>query len=820
MKGRRFFLTICVFALAFNIPAAFGDLDASVDMTHMPKVDNAMSGSVPSGTDAASARGVRAGGQEYAFQAEVSRLMDILINSLYSNKDVFLREIISNAADALDKIRFLSLTDKSMLGEGETSKLEIKISLDKEKRILLIRDRGVGMTKDELIKNLGTIAKSGTSAFLENMQKGGDVNLIGQFGVGFYSVYLVADYVEVVSKNNDDDKQYIWSSTADGSFSISEDTENEPLGRGTLIKLHLKEEAQEYAQEAKLKELVTKYSEFTNFPIYLLTEKEVDVPIEDAETKDEEADVAAAGEDDSEEDGVDDESEEEGADEEKAPATRKEKRPDWELLNDNKAIWLRKPSEVTEEEYTKFYKAVSKDYAEPLTHVHFRAEGDVEFRSILYIPKNSPYEFYDKYYEKSQHGLKLYVRRVFISDDMTELIPRYLSFVRGIVDSDSLPLNVSREMLQQEAALKTIKKKIVRKVLDLIRKMADNEKKCKDADEAGDEEAERPGPEECSAYGAFWGQFGRALKLGIIEDTTNRVRLAKLLRFHSSRSGDQLRTLDEYVAGMKEGQKSIYWVAGSSKEDVAASPFVEVLLRKGYEVIYFTDVLDEYVMGHLLEFDDKKFANASKEDLKLSDKDEKEVKKDKAAKEAFRELTKWWTKTLGDKVTAVKVSKRLTTTPVVVVTDKYGQSANMERIMKAQAFQDPSKAAMSRSKKALEINPRHPLIVALRERVAADPDDATTAVLATIIFETALLEGGFTPDDPKSFSKRLYSVVGEKLGTTSMEVQEEEEQAESADAVEENDDVSIVDTDEEPQMPPDFDIESFMKTHKEGKDEL
>ncbi|GLI59667.1 hypothetical protein VaNZ11_001606 [Volvox africanus] len=785
---RRVTALLLVAGLALcALPACLAD--TTIDATATPKVDNGVASGHATTTDATSihrekesisntANRIRAGAEEFAFQAEVSRLMDIIINSLYSNKDIFLRELISNASDALDKIRFLSLTDKAQLGEGETANLEIKIWLDDVNKTLYIRDRGIGMTKDDLIKNLGTIAKSGTSAFLEQMQKGGDMNLIGQFGVGFYSVYLVADYVEVISKHNDD-TQYIWASTADGSFSISEDKENEQLGRGTLIKIHLKEEAQEYATEAKLKELVQRYSEFINFPIYLQTEKEVEVPVEEEaeeakEDKEEEAEEA-----EEEDEGAEDDEQETKEEEEKPKATRKEKRVEWDLLNDNKAIWLRKPSEVTDEEYQKFYKAVSKDYSDALSYTHFRAEGDVEFRSILYIPSISPYDFYDKYYEKAQNGLKLYVRRVFISDDMKELIPRYLSFVKGIVDSDTLPLNVSREMLQQEAALKTIKKKVVRKVLDIIKKMSETEVKCKAMEEKGETEG-KPTEKDCGQYGKFWEQFGRSIKLGIIEDSTNRNRLAKLLRVYTSKSGDKLTTLDEYISRMKEGQKSIYYLAGASKEEVANSPHLERLLRKGYEVIYFTDVLDEYVMGHLLDYDDKKFVNASKDDLKLSDKDEVEKKKDKELKEQFKDLTKWWKKVIDDsRLQAVKISNRLATTPCVVVSGKYGQSANMERIMRAQAF-SRSGGSFTPGQRVLEINPRHPLVVALKDKLAAateDTVDENTIASARLLYETALLESGFVPDDAKSFSQRVYSVLKGNMGIKSLEVQLDDDEA-------------------------------------------
>jgi len=417
-----------------------------------------------------------AGAETHEFQAEVSRLMDIIINSLYSNKDIFLRELISNGSDSLDKIRFLSLTDPSALGEGDAEKLEIRIKVDKERGVLSIRDRGVGMTKDDLKENLGTIAKSGTSAFLEQMQKGGDVNLIGQFGVGFYSVYLVADFVEVRSKHNDDPKQWIWESKADGAFAISEDT-GEPLDRGCEINIYLKEEAQEYLEEDKLKELVGKYSEFINFPIYIYSSKEVEeeVPVEEDEmdtaSDDDEDDADDADDEDDEDDDVDISDEEDEDDEPKTKTVTKTVW-DWELLNDSKAIWLRAANDVDAEEYEKFYKALAKEDKAPLAYTHFKAEGDVEFKAILFIPEAAPSDMFDNYYAKAS-ALKLYVRRVFISDEFDELLPKYLSFIKGIVDSDTLPLNVSRETLQQHTSLKTIKKKLVRKALDMIRKLAE-----------------------------------------------------------------------------------------------------------------------------------------------------------------------------------------------------------------------------------------------------------------------------------------------------------------------------------------------------------
>ncbi|KAK6115214.1 hypothetical protein DH2020_007483 [Rehmannia glutinosa] len=566
------------------------DLDAPVDP---PKVEEKI-GAVPNGlstdsdvvkreAESMSRKNLRANAEKFEFQAEVSRLMDIIINSLYSNKDIFLRELISNASDALDKIRFLALTDKEVLGEGDNAKLDIQIKLDKEKKILSIRDRGIGMTKEDLIKNLGTIAKSGTSAFVEKMQTSGDLNLIGQFGVGFYSVYLVADYVEVISKHNDD-KQYVWESKADGAFAISEDEWNEPLGRGTEIRLHLRDEAQEYLDEYKLKDLVKKYSEFINFPIYLWASKEVDEEVpadEDESSDDEEATESKSSEEGEEEDA-------EKEEEEKKPKTKTVKKTtyEWELLNDVKAIWLRNPKEVTDEEYTKFYHSLAKDFGDekPLSWSHFTAEGDVEFKAVLFVPPKAPHDL---------------------------------------------------EMLQQHSSLKTIKKKLIRKALDMIRKLAEE-----DPDESNDKkevEESSDSNEKKGQYAKFWNEFGKSIKLGIIEDATNRNRLAKLLRFETTKSDGKLTSLDQYISRMKSGQKDIFYITGTSKEQLEKSPFLERLIKKNYEVIFFTDPVDEYLMQYLMDYEDKKFQNVSKEGLKIGkDSNEKELK------ESFKDLTKWW----------------------------------------------------------------------------------------------------------------------------------------------------------------------------------
>merc|ERR1712028_325442 len=560
--------------------------------------------------------------EKFEFQAEVTRLMDIIINSLYSHKEIFLREIISNASDALDKIRFLALTEPEMLGEGDTAKLDITIAGNKDNDTVSITDRGVGMTKQDLINNLGTIAKSGTSSFLEKLKDGGDVNLIGQFGVGFYSVYLVADKVTVVTKHNDD-KQLIWESTADSSFTIREDpnAESDPLGRGTRVILHLKDDCKEFTEPDKLKELVKKYSEFINFPIMLQTTKEIEeeVPVEEEEKSEDDAEKS---EDDEKKEGEDDLDIKDGDDAEKKK-TKKVKREvvEYNQVNSEKAIWTKSARDVEESEYDSFYNTISKETDGPLTKMHFSAEGEIEFKSILFVPKKAPHDLMEGKAKSS--SIKLYVRRVFITDEFEDLMPRWLSFIKGVVDSEDLPLNVSREMLQTSKVLRVIKKKLVTKTLEMIRKLAEKKPKS-DKDDAEEESDPAAVVDDHEDYVAFWKEFNKAIKLGLYEDSSNRTKLAKLLRFFSSKSGDNFTSLEKYISRMKKGQKSIYYISGETKEAVEKSPYLERLQKKGYEVLYYIDPIDEYAMPQLTEFKGFQFAGANKENLKLDDDDKEE----------------------------------------------------------------------------------------------------------------------------------------------------------------------------------------------------
>ena len=475
------------------------------------------------GLNVAEIKELREKSEKFAFQAEVNRMMKLIINSLYKNKEIFLRELISNASDALDKVRFLSLTDEAVMKTNE--EMSIKIKADSENKILHITDTGIGMTRSDLIDKLGTIAKSGTSEFFNKVAEGGSADtvsdLIGQFGVGFYSTFLIADRVVVTSKHNDD-KQHIWESDAN-SFSVVEDPRGDTLGRGTTISLYLKEEAHEFLEATAIKDLVKKYSQFINFNIYLWTSKteEVEEPVED----DEEA--AAKDEADAEDE---DAKVEEEKDEKKTKKVEKTVW-DWELMNDTKPLWQRKPSEVEDKEYEDFYKSFAKDSAKPLAKTHFVAEGEVTFKSILFVPETAPQNVFNDYGSKTSH-IKMFVRRVFITDDFTEMMPKYLNFVKGVVDSDDLPLNVSRETLQQNKLLKVIKKKLVRKALDMIKKLKDSSKE---------------------DYDKFWKEYSTNLKLGVIEDSTNRTRIAKLVRFTTSNSETESTTLEEYVERMKEG---------------------------------------------------------------------------------------------------------------------------------------------------------------------------------------------------------------------------------------------------------------------------
>ena len=750
--------------------------------------------------------------EKFEFQAEVSRLMDIIINSLYKQKEIFLRELISNASDALDKIRFLSLSEDGILGEGENKKLEIRISFDKEKRVLTLRDRGVGMTKQDLIQNLGTVARSGTTQFVEAVASGADTNLIGQFGVGFYSAYLVADKIQVVSKHNDDE-QHIWESTADATFSVAEDPRGDTLGRGTEIKLFLKEDASEFLEQSKLEDLVKRYSEFITFPIYLHKSKTetVEVPIDDDDDDEEEEEEEEEGE---EEEGEEEEEEEEDEEEEE-PKTKTETKTVWfwQHINDQPAIWTRDKSEITEEEYNQFFQSLSgkKDSSDdtPLSWIHFRAEGEIEFKSILYVPKSAPYDMYDNYYGKAS-GMRLYVRKVLITDEFEDLMPRYLNFIRGVVDSDDLPLNVSRETLQQHKVLRVMGKKLVRKALEMLRKLANKAKKEEDdsaESEEGEEGAEgsTDGTEKAEDdYLKFWESFGKNIKLGLIEDSSNRTKLSKLLRFKSSfDDGEKWHSLEDYVSRMKDNQANIYYISGSSMEAVKDSPFMEKMRSKNLEVIFLVDPIDEYAIQNLTEFDGKKLQSITKENLKFGDEEDSDKKRDELYTENFKGLTEWMKGIYGDKVEKIAVSNRVVDTPCLLVTSQYGYSANMERIMQSQAFADNKRTSYLVSKKTMEINPRHPIMIELKKRAEESPDNDDTKDLALLIYDTALLNSGFQMEDAAGFASRMYKLFKAGLSLESLELAPEIEIPDDDDVegeADETEEAEVVEDDEKKEL--------------------
>jgi heat shock protein beta len=689
------------------------------------------------------------------FGAEVNKLMQIIINSLYTNAEVFLRELISNASDALDKIRYLSLTDKSALGTGDIAKLEIKLKGDEKANTLTLTDTGVGMTKAELISNLGTIAHSGTKDFLKKFSEYTDSNLIGQFGVGFYSVFLVAESVTVVTKHNDD-VQYIWQSTADGSFTVAPDPRGNTLGRGTQIIIHLKEDANEYAKVDTLKRLVAKYSEFINFPISVWAshDETKQVPMNEEELAEQlkletEEAINAGGDEDADEVekvDLDGDGEKKAAEDSDAKAGPKKTTKDvsevvwgWELLNEVKPLWTRPPEDVSDDEYKEFYRTALKEYTDPLKWAHFSAEGEIEFKALLYIPANPPSGMFDG--QSKKDNMKLFVRRVFITDDFSDILPKFLSFIKGLVDSDDLPLNVSREQLQQHKTLKIIKKKLIRKVIAMF------------------QELQKKGGEN---WTKFYESYGTALKLGVIEDSANRARLAKLLQFHSTASGEPV-SFDQYVQRMKKDQEEIYYLAGQSKEELLKSPLLERLTKRGIEVLLMVDPIDEYVTQNMPKFDGKyTLSNVGKEGLKLPG-DEQFEESIKDLKETFKPLIEWL-KTELPGVSKVVLSKRLISTPAALVSASYGYSANMERIQKSQALGDKNSASyMMGSSPTLEINPRHAIIKKLLEHVEKDAVTDDDKSIATLLLETARLRSGFDIADPVKFADAVNAFVGRNL---------------------------------------------------------
>eukprot|EP00262_Sarcandra_glabra_P011624 TRINITY_DN282_c0_g3_i1.p1 TRINITY_DN282_c0_g3~~TRINITY_DN282_c0_g3_i1.p1 ORF type:complete len:634 (+),score=167.63 TRINITY_DN282_c0_g3_i1:296-2197(+) len=586
------------------------------------------------------------------------------------------------------------------------------------------------MTREELIDCLGTIAQSGTSKFLkaikENKDIGADTDLIGQFGVGFYSAFLVADRVVVSTKSPKSDKQYVWEAVADSSsFVIREETDPENiLRRGTQITLYLRpDDKHEFAEPTRIQGLVKNYSQFVSFPIYTWQEKSRTVEVEEEEEPKEGEEPKAEGEKKMKKKSV------------------TEKYWDWELANETKPIWMRSPKEIEKDEYNEFYKKTFNDFLDPLGYTHFTTEGEVEFRSVLYIPGMAPLNNEDLVNPKTKN-IRLYVKRVFISDDFDgELFPRYLSFVKGVVDSNDLPLNVSREILQESRIVRIMRKRLVRKTFDMIQDISESENK--------------------EDYKKFWENFGKLLKLGCIEDSGNHKRITPLLRFYSSKSEEEVISLDEYVENMGENQKAIYYLATDSLKSAKTAPFLEKLVQKDIEVLYLVEPIDEVAIQNLQTYKEKKFVDISKEDLELGDEDEV---KERETKQEYNLLCDWIKQQLGDKVAKVQVSKRLSSSPCVLVSGKFGWSANMERLMKAQTLGDTSSLEFMRGRRILEINPDHPIIKDLDAACKNAPESTEAQRAVDLLYDTALISSGFSPDSPAELGNKIYEMMAIALG--------------------------------------------------------
>jgi len=714
--------------------------------------------------------------EKFNFNADVTRLMDIIINSLYTHKEVFIRELISNASDACDKARFLAVQNPDFLGDKKD--LEIRVETDPEAKTFTIIDTGIGMTKNDLVKNLGTIAKSGTTSFIEAISKGNSLNLIGQFGVGFYSTYLVSNKVVVTSKHHDDE-QHVWVSTAGSYFTVSKDPRGDTLKRGSRVTLYLKEDALDFAEENIVRKNIKKYSEFINYPIYVRVNKtytrEEEIPEEPTPERADNTTESTNTTEKKEDLEVTEETKEEKTEEKKKKTrTVTDWKFEWELVNENKPIWLRNSKEIQKEEYYKFYKSLSKDTEDPHSYEHGQVEGEVNFKYLIYVPSKKPYDLFENYYGKNA-ALKLYVRRVLVNEQFEELMPRYMNFIKGVVDSDDLPLNVSREQLQQHKMIKVMSRSLVRKAIQMLNKMSTQKVNQDDDDEEEDEEEEKENDKTeenkqddkkktVSVYNQFWENFGKNIKLGIIEDVPNRSRLAKLLRFYSTKNPKDLISLDDYIKNMKPKQEFIYYIAGEEKEVLFKSPLIQKLKERDVDVLLLDDPIDEFCIQNLSEYEKKKLKNVAKGDPKLWDEDDEDSskQKDKKIKEEFASLVTWWKKVLGESVEKIEISKRLVDTPCIVVSSEHGYSASMERIQKAQAFANHDKASAKYlfGRRTLEINPSHPSIKALREKVISSETPSTDVEdTATLLYEAALLESGYALNDPHEFAQRIDRVL-------------------------------------------------------------
>ena len=641
--------------------------------------------------------------EQRPFKTEVKKLLDLVIHSLYSNKEIFLRELISNASDAIDRARFESLKDESILEDDPEWK--IKITVDKEAKTLTVSDNGIGMSAEEIEQNIGTIASSGTKRFLEQLQENKDSlspELIGQFGVGFYSAFMVANRVKVVTRRaGPADQGVAWESQGDGFYTITPTTREK---RGTDVIVYLTPENEEYLDEWKIRKTVKRFSDFVEHPINM------DIEREEVERDDEGKPIEGK--------------------EPKKTITE-------ETLNSRKAIWQRPKNEVTDEEYKEFYRHVSHDYQDPLETIHWQVEGQTEFRALIYIPKKPMFEMFMP--EQRDRGIQLYVRRVFITDKCEELTPGYLRFLRGVVDSSDLPLNVSREILQEARAIRIIQKNLVKKVLDTLADMKEKN------------------PER---YQEFWTGFGTMLKEGLHTDFENGDRIKELLMYESSHlEAGKRTTLAEYVSRMPEHQKEIYYITAENRTAAANAPQLEAFKAKGYEVLFFTDPIDDWLSQDLTSYKEKTLRNIGKGDVDIDSEEEKAAKEEarKQAEADNKDLVAAMKEILGDKVKEVRLSKRLTESACCLVSDEWGMGVHMEKIMKAMNPDTPP------TKRILELNPDHSLIAALRQVHAKDAKDPKLAEYTEMLYDEALLTAQLPLEDPLAFAKRISNLMADSL---------------------------------------------------------
>ena len=634
--------------------------------------------------------------QTMGFQTEVKQMLHLVIHSLYSNKEIFLRELVSNSSDALDKLRFLALS-KAELYEGDAD-LRITVVFDEKKKTLTISDNGIGMSWDEAVENLGTIAKSGTKDFINHLtgDQSKDSQLIGQFGVGFYSAYIVADKVTVKSRRAGlpSEDGIVWESNGEGEFTIENKTKKT---RGTDIILHLKpEESTELLSDWRLRSIINKYSDHIAWPIAMEKEVEVEAP-------------------------------EEGDDKDAKKAKKAKKEVEFETINKATALWTLPKSEISDEEYQTFYKHISHDYQDALTWSHNQVEGKHDYTSLLYIPAKAPFDLWQA---EAKHGLKLYVKRIFILDDASQFLPRYLRFVKGIVDASDLPLNVSREILQDNKQVESIRTACTKRVLALLEKMSEN---------------------DAETYQKFWDEFGAAVKEGPVEDMANKDRITKLLRFASTANGSEKQTvsLDDYISRMKEGQDKIYYVTASSFNAAKNSPHLEIFNKKGIEVLLLSDRVDEWLVGYLTEFESKKLQSITKGKLELDLDDKEDSKEDAKKEESMSPMLKQIEEVLGERVKEVRVTHRLTDSPACIVADENDMGLEMQRILQSAGQAAPP------TKPVFEINLDHDLL----KRLHDIQDDALFAEWAEVLFDQAVLAEGGTLDNPAEFVKRMNRLL-------------------------------------------------------------